>query len=197
MSHDTWLHRLIRGAVRPLINTPVTPNHLTTVRLLTGVGAAALFAVPGYAWGAVGALLFMISMLFDRADGELARMSGKSSAFGHVYDLITDGICTVAAFVGIGFGLRSGTLGIWAPVLGIIAGVSVAVTFLVAEKIKTFTGAYAFDATHGVDPDDAMLVVPIAMLSGLGTVLLFAAAVGAPAFLIFSGLRLVMLKRRV
>ena len=40
MSHNTWIHRGVRILVRPLAKTPVTPNQITTLRLLTGIGAA-------------------------------------------------------------------------------------------------------------------------------------------------------------
>ena len=42
MSHHTWLHRIVRPAVRPLVGTAVTPNHLTALRLITGHERACL-----------------------------------------------------------------------------------------------------------------------------------------------------------
>jgi len=51
MSHNTWIHRVVRvSLVKPLINIPVTPNHLTTARLLTGIAAAALVAKGEPRW---------------------------------------------------------------------------------------------------------------------------------------------------
>ena len=99
MSHNTWIHRTVRPGVKLLAHTPITPNHLTTVRLLTGVVSAGLFAVGGSLWSYWGAALFLLSMLSDRADGELARISGKSSAWGHTYDLVTDAISGLQAQV--------------------------------------------------------------------------------------------------
>ena len=37
--HTSWTHRLARLLVRPLVGTPITPYHLTTARLVTGVAA--------------------------------------------------------------------------------------------------------------------------------------------------------------
>ena len=45
MSHNTWIHRIVRVGVRPLVATPVTPNQLTTLRLASGLAATAAFAV--------------------------------------------------------------------------------------------------------------------------------------------------------
>ena len=36
LGHGSWTHRLARVAIRPLLGTRVTPNHLTTLRLATG-----------------------------------------------------------------------------------------------------------------------------------------------------------------
>ncbi len=44
MSHNTWIHRAVRVAVRPLAAGPITPNQVTTLRLAVGLGAPA-FAV--------------------------------------------------------------------------------------------------------------------------------------------------------
>jgi len=42
MATKPWDSRIAHALVRPLRNTRVHPNHLTTVALLTGVGAGAL-----------------------------------------------------------------------------------------------------------------------------------------------------------
>ena len=48
----SWTHLLARVMVRPLIGTWVRPNHLTTLRLATGMAACALFAsVLRRLWG--------------------------------------------------------------------------------------------------------------------------------------------------
>jgi archaetidylinositol phosphate synthase len=184
MSHNTWIHRLVRLGVRPLAVTPVAPNHLTTLRLLTGLGASALFAVGGAAALVWGTGLFVLSMLLDRADGELARLSGKKSAFGHEYDLVADGVCNSLAFVGLGFGLRTGTLGPWAVPMGVLAGLAIAVTFYLLWRWETVTGedTAPLSGAAGFDPDDALLLVPLLLWLGFAEYLLVAAAIAAPAF---------------
>jgi phosphatidylglycerophosphate synthase len=183
MSHDTWLHRAVRGLVRPLADSPVTPNDLTTARLVTGIGAAAGFSTGDPAWTWIAAGLFLLSMLCDRADGELARVSGKSSRFGHFYDIITDAVCDTAVLAGIGIGLRNGAYGVWAVPMGIAAGVSVAWIFYMIMRMERHQGqgSGAFSAGWGFDPDDAMVLIPLAMVTGFGEALLLAAAICAPA----------------
>lgn len=188
MSHNTWLHRLVRMGVLPLANTPVTPNQITTLRLLTGVACAVLFAV-GPAWHLYAALLFVVSMLLDRADGVLARITGKTSPWGHSYDLFSDGLSNVLVFIGIGVGLRDGALGLWSIPMGLLAGLAVAMIFWLVIKIERLEGQRAAELGNfaGFDPDDAMLVVPLAVILGWAKALLIAAAIGAPVFAIFMG----------
>ena len=45
MTGDSWTHKLANPLVRRLIGTGVTPNHLTTLRLITGLIACGLFDV--------------------------------------------------------------------------------------------------------------------------------------------------------
>src|ERR1700722_5847484 len=100
-----WDARLARRLVIPLTNSRVTPNHLTTVRLAVGLAAAAAFLPGTYGWSNLGALLLIVSNFLDHTDGELARMSGKSSRIGHVYDLASDALVTILLFIAIGAGV--------------------------------------------------------------------------------------------
>lgn len=189
MSYNTWIHKVSRVMVKPLANTPVTPNHLTTGRLLFGLAAAACFTAGEFSWDIWGAICFLISMLLDRADGELARLTGQSSRFGAIYDLVTDAICNSALFIGIGIAATDTTLGQWAILLGVIAGVCISIIFYtviqVASEIEA--SAAAFNAFAGFDPDDAIALVPIGVLFGLGPVLLVLAAIITPFVAIYIG----------
>lgn len=78
-----WDARLARWLIGPLKNSWVTPNHLTTVRSGVGPAAAAAFIPGSYLWSNVAALLLVLSNLLDHTDGELARLSGKTSRVGH------------------------------------------------------------------------------------------------------------------
>lgn len=185
MSHDTWFHRLARvTVVKPLVNTPVTPNHLTMVRLAAGLAAAGSLAAGEPAWAAG---LFVLSMLMDRADGDLARLTGKTSPFGHKLDLITDALCNTLIFVGLGIGLRDGAYGPWAIPMGLLAGGAVALILFLVLRIEALEGARAAEIGnfHGIDPDDAIIAVPVALWLGWSEGLLVAASIGAPAFALF------------
>jgi phosphatidylglycerophosphate synthase len=172
--------------VRPLVHTPIRPNHLTTLRLVTGIAAAVAFAFPAPEWQAEGIAILIVSLLLDRADGELARLSGRISRSGHRYDLVADGISNGAVFVGIGAGLAHGAFGHLALALGIIAGVS----FLLAEFLLMRLDRNGVKSTAnlggrwGFDPDDAMFLVPLVLAFGWGETVLVAAAIAAPAVVV-------------
>ncbi len=192
MSHDTWMHRSMRVAVRPLAASPVTPNQVTTLRLAVGLAAAAAFAHGDEAWRHWGAGIFLLGMLLDRADGELARLSGKSSSSGHTYDLLSDALSNALAFLGLGLGLRHGGFGAWAPFMGLAASLAIAAILWLVVRVEERHGQRAAElgAAAGFDPDDALLVVPVAVWLGFSQALLAAAAVGAPVFALFMAVKL-------
>ena len=191
MSHNTWMHRVTRVGVRPLVGTSVTPNHLTSMRLVTGLGATVGFAVGDAAWSAWGAALFLLSIFLDRADGELARLNAKTSPAGHRYDILSDAAVNALVFLGLGMGLREGSLGAWAPLLGLAAGAGVTAVLLVVLKIEALEGEGSgeLEGAAGFDADDALLVVPALVWLGYTEALVVAAAIGAPAFAIFMALK--------
>ena len=122
------------------MHTPVTPNHITTVRLILGLAACGLFATGTRPEILYAAGLFMLSNFVDHMDGELARLSGKSSRFGYHYDNYSDAVIHVALFLCIGIGLQESWIGGWAPYLGLIAGVSVSTLFLMFWRIEQRAG---------------------------------------------------------
>src|ERR1700679_4272544 len=120
-----WDARLARRVVAPLVDSWVTPNYLTTLRLAVGLAAAAAFVPGRYGWSNVAALLLVLSNFLDHADGELARLSGKSSRLGHVYDLASDAVVTILVFIamGMGIGAKSHVAQPFPPAaLGAVAG---------------------------------------------------------------------------
>ncbi|MSP80921.1 MAG: CDP-alcohol phosphatidyltransferase family protein [Rhodospirillales bacterium] len=191
MSHDTWIHHVARVVARPLAKTSVTPNQVTTVRLATGLAAAGMLALGREPWPDVAAGVFVLAMVLDRADGELARMTGKTSPFGHAYDLIADATCNALIFVALGVGLRAGAFGSLAIPMGVAAGLAVAAILWMVVRIEAQAGPRAAElgGFAKFDPDDAMLIVPFAIWLGGGTALLVAAAVGASLFAVLFALK--------
>jgi archaetidylinositol phosphate synthase len=182
-----WDARLARHLVWPLRHGPVTPNHLTTVRLGVGVAAAGAFMHGGYAWMNLGALLLVISNFLDHTDGELARLSGRTSRLGHWYDLGSDALVTILLFTGIGAGVaaRSHAVLQTSPLaLGMCAGLAVALIFYLRMRIEGVAGKDASQQASlgGFQTEDVLYLMPLVTLCNAAAPFLIAAAVGAPLF---------------
>ena len=197
MVGDSWTHKIARVCILPLVNTPITPNHLTTLRLITGVAACGLFAIGTTEWNLYGGILWILSAFLDRADGELARVSGKISPWGHKYDYFSDVFVTALFFIGIGIGLRNTIfwnveLGLWTIVMGIYATAGVITAEILAEKIdraRKDTGEKAYAGFAGFDFDDVLyLFAPVVWLN-LHQPFLIGASVGAPVFALLTWYR--------
>ncbi|MGK0358420.1 MAG: phosphatidylglycerophosphate synthase [Bradymonadia bacterium] len=77
--------------VAGLANTRVTPNQVTVVSMLVQLIAAALFiAVPGWLGLVLGVVAVELSYIFDCVDGQLARVTGRSSPVGGLFDFLMD-----------------------------------------------------------------------------------------------------------
>jgi len=183
----TWDARLARRLVTPLVDTFVTPNHLTTLRLLIGLVGALCLARGEFAWTNAGALLIVLSNFVDHTDGELARISGKSSRIGHIYDLACDSLVTVMLFVGMGLGIgaiHEAERVVPGVCLGSLAGVAVAVIFFLRMRIEDMEGKAGIKqaSVAGFETEDVLYLLPLVTLTGIVTPFVVAASIGAPLF---------------
>lgn len=170
MTIESWDQRLARVLVKPLVNTPVHPNHLTGLSFTFGLAAAMLFALGGPAWANLAAGLFMIAVFLDHTDGELARQAGKTSSFGQLFDSSVNASNYTMLFIGIGFGLSSGHLGNGALLLGFAAGLCNPIILFLRLGIerRQGTAAVAHPRYAGVEIEDLIyLIGPITWLGGL------------------------------
>lgn len=185
-----WDARLARRLVTPLKDTRVRPNHLTTVRLGFGIAAAAAFTQGSYGWTNLGALLMVLSNFLDHTDGELARISGKSSRIGHWYDLASDAAVTILLFMAIGVGVgaqASGSLPVSPVTLGTVSGVAVALIFYLRMRIEEMAGKAASRQASlaGFETEDVLYLLPLVTLFNGTTPFLIASSIGAPLFAVW------------
>jgi phosphatidylglycerophosphate synthase len=185
----TWDARLARRLVTPLLGTPVTPNHLTTLRLAIGLAGAYYLSLGQYWLCSLGALLIALSNFVDHTDGELARISGQSSKIGHYYDLACDALVTVLLFAGIGFYVHVHHPDLFVPAqwLGGIAGVAVALIFFLRMRIESMVGKVGTKQASmaGFETEDVLYLLPVVTVLNGMTPFLFAAAIGAPLFALY------------
>jgi phosphatidylglycerophosphate synthase len=189
---------MARPLVRPMIGTRIRPNHLTTLRLLSGLAACACFAAGSQAGMIWGGALWLVSAFLDRADGELARLGKLMSPGGHTYDYYTDTLVNALFFAAIGIGLRHTWLGFWSVPLGLIAAASMMLCCVFSERLEQRSppDTRAYSGRFGFDPDDALyLMGPLAWLGWLSPILV-GAAVGATIIMVITAVRLRQLIRQ-
>ncbi len=180
-SNKPWDARLASALVCPFLGSRwAHPNHFTTLRLMVGMAGAAAFATG--AWPNLGAALVVLSNFLDHTDGEFARMSGKTSRFGHYYDLASDALVTVSLFAGIGIGLAQDDDSLFEMMLGTLAGGAITLIFHLRNQMESAHGKVATRQPRwgGFEAEDVLYLMPVVTLLGGLHWFLYAAAIGAP-----------------
>ncbi len=103
-------------------------------------------------------------------DGHLARMTGRSSSFGHWYDYLAGGGSYAALFAALGVGLSDGLLGQYAMPAGMFVGAVILLNMTLRMKMDRdygseavgYPGAYGFELEDGI-----YLIGPITWFGGL------------------------------
>ena len=147
---------VIERVARVALRLGIGPNALTTAGFLVVVAAAAAFAGGAVRWG--GALV-LVSGLFDLLDGRVARLAGRATAFGAMFDAIMDRAGEAVLCAGIAlFFLRDGlgrdqlTLGM----MGVIAALALA---LLAAYVRARAAALGIESRVGVSPEVARMLL--------------------------------------
>lgn len=92
---DNILYKIIDGQLDLFKKLNLTPNLLTTVSLVSGLGSVYLLKNNNYK---LSALLWFISYYFDCTDGKMARKFNMTSKFGDLYDHGSDTIKHILLF---------------------------------------------------------------------------------------------------
>lgn len=79
--------------------SPLTPNQVTLLSFLVGMGSAAMLALTrGHLWLILAALVFQFAYVLDCVDGMLARARQIASPQGHLLDFLMDELKALAFF---------------------------------------------------------------------------------------------------
>ncbi|MCK5807750.1 CDP-alcohol phosphatidyltransferase family protein [bacterium] len=102
----------------------LTPNRVTTASLFVKLIALYFIAFVHTYTGAVwGAVLINLGLVLDNMDGTIARYHETSSAFGNIYDKVTDAVTFVLLFWAMGYRAWLITHSMWDIILP-MAGVT-------------------------------------------------------------------------
>ena len=195
--NQTYAHAFARIFVRPLIGTWVRPNHLTALRLMIGAAACVLLAMGSGRAALWSGILWVITCLLDRADGELARIGNLRSESGKILDFYSDMILDSFWFLGAGIAVRHGWLGGAAVPLGLLTCGSMLLCMWIVELIERLSGPGA-KVSFGVQsfhPDDALFLLAPFTWFGWLTPILIAASICTPIIAIIAAARYGLLKR--
>lgn len=168
---------------QPLNTVGVTLDQVTTARLVFGLTAALALAAGPTAFAA-GATLLLFGVVLSRCSDSLPRLPERSDPQSERYAFFSDIFANALAFVGLGVGLRLGELGAHTITMGLLAAIAVVFVPLLARRLELIDGRRSpeFDGFAGIDADDVVFLVPIALWLGWAEGLLIIAAFGGIAF---------------
>ena len=117
---NAWLiHRAGAALLAPAIRLGIHPNLVSLGGLAAGTGAAFLYRdwrLPGHVAAAFA--LMVAWHVLDGLDGQLARATGKTSAFGRFLDGVCDHGIFILIYIALVASLGGGATWIWAIAAG-------------------------------------------------------------------------------
>lgn len=130
-----------------LIARHVNPNALTTIGTLTLVGSGVAF---GMAEARLGALLLLLSGVFDMLDGRVARGGEVASKFGAFYDSTLDRVGEAALYAGIAIFFMTGGVPGWLTIPAVVIAMSALSFSLIVSYARARAEGLGFDCTVGI-----------------------------------------------
>ncbi len=116
-----FLHKVSRGKI--------TPNMITIFGVVMHVPIA-IFIALGPSWWVFAAILLIIFGLFDTLDGELARLTKKTSAVGMILDSSTDRLKEVMLYTGLVYWFAEHGMQRGAAMAALAMGASICVSYV-------------------------------------------------------------------
>jgi phosphatidylglycerophosphate synthase len=98
-----YMRKLSPRATWVLARLSVSPNAVTGAFIACGVAGGVVVAFGGLATAIVAAVLVQAGLLFDCSDGELARLTKRTSVSGKYLDRVGHYLCDTAFIIGLGF----------------------------------------------------------------------------------------------
>jgi CDP-diacylglycerol---glycerol-3-phosphate 3-phosphatidyltransferase len=96
---SSWFFWCLEGMVRGLIALRLTPNQVTLLSTLVGLGAGACYAVG---WFGAAGWLILVSGALDMMDGWVARLTKHTSKSGDFLDAVCDRYVEIFLYLGLG-----------------------------------------------------------------------------------------------
>ena len=162
--------RLARLCMRHFVKTALHPNVVTCISLCLGISSGLLFGFGEPSTQHLAALLFMLAVFVDHMDGELARMSGKTSRLGHFLDYIVGSTNYTILFCSLGIAMYRWTGSETSLVLGLAAGFANPIIVILRLSMERRFGSDAVEHPRscGFEIEDFIyLIGPATWFGGL------------------------------
>ena len=119
-----FVHPTARALVTLLIPTGISPNAVSALSVMMMALACACYALLPWPGGAFAGLVFhFLWHVFDGADGDLARRTGRSSPIGEIVDGVCDHLSHLILYLTLGV-LLARQVGPWGWGLTVISAAS-------------------------------------------------------------------------
>ena len=90
--------------VKTILNTNLTPNHLTISAMIIGAIGGLLYILDSSTSLIFAGILLVVYDVLDCADGQLARIKKNGTTIGRILDGFADYIVSIFVYIGIGLG---------------------------------------------------------------------------------------------
>jgi CDP-diacylglycerol---glycerol-3-phosphate 3-phosphatidyltransferase len=176
-------NRVVTPLARGLLGLGVSPDALTWAGAALSVVTAGVAIAQG--WWVPGALLLAALLLLDSVDGQMARLSGRTTRWGAFLDSTLDRVTDAVVFgsVAAWYLLRTDTLGTLGTATGLLA-LAVLPGALVVSYARARAEAVGADGNVGFAERTERLVVLLAALLAVGLGAPHAVMTGALALLL-------------
>jgi phosphatidylglycerophosphate synthase len=184
---DVWLHRRFsRHITRAAVALGIAPNAITVASLALGLAAVWCFWRATPASAVAGLVIYVIAVVLDHSDGEVARLTLTESRAGEWLDTVTD--TAVHALTAVAMGATSNALAGTGAGLGAVAAAGMVASAFVAKWWPPRGAAGMGGAVENLGSRDgfyALLLVFIALRAGWPAALpalMVVVALGAHAY---------------
>jgi archaetidylinositol phosphate synthase len=201
MKNLPYDQRIARVLVRPLVNSPVTPNHLTTLTLILALTGAGLMTTSDAQLLNWGAGLFALARFLDHFDGELARQKNLKSRWGYYYDYVAGTLSYGALFFCTGVGLNHGSFELWALLLGTAGAIAAILSMWMNLDIDQIQGGddtidgVGYPGVAGFELEDGIYLIAPVTWAGFLLHFFIAAGIGAIIYMGWTFWTLLVLKK--
>jgi hypothetical protein len=124
--------------VKSILKTNITPDQLTLGAIAFGLTGGVFYSFGLQQTSVVGAIFYILFIILDCSDGQLARLKKNGTKIGRLLDGIADYIAVAAIYVGlaIGYANKEGQPSTLLILLA-LSGVSITIQSLLVDYYRT------------------------------------------------------------